>query len=139
MAGFGGPTIALKTGGKGDITETHRLWRHPANPQRIGSGVIIDDHVFAINEPGSIQCMELKTGKVLWTERVGGGVWGSFVQAEGKLYVTLLNGETVILTAKPKFEEIARNKLGERTLASMAVSDHRLYIRTYKHLWCIGK
>jgi outer membrane protein assembly factor BamB len=139
MAGFGGPAIALKPGEKGDVTDTNRLWRHPANPQRIGSGVLIGDHIFMVNEPGTAQCIEWKTGKVIWNERLCGSVWGSFVYADGRLYVTALDGETAILAPEPKFEVIARNKLGERTLSSLAISDHRLYIRTFKHLWCIGK
>jgi len=139
MAGYGGPGIALKPGEKGDVTDANRLWRHPVNPQRIGSGVLIGDHIYVINEPGNAQCIEWKSGKVVWNERVCGNVWGSFVFADGKLYVTSLDGQTVILAPKPKFEEIARNKLGERTLSSLAVSDQRLFIRTYKHLWCIGR
>jgi outer membrane protein assembly factor BamB len=139
MAGYGGPSIALKTGGTGDVTETLRLWRHPNNPQRIGSGVVVGEHVYVVNEPGTAQCIEWKTGKILWSERVGAGAWGSLVHADGKLYVTNLDGETFILAAKPEFEVIARNPLKERTLASIAVSDGRLFIRTYKHLWCVGK
>jgi outer membrane protein assembly factor BamB len=138
MAGFGGAAIGLKPGGKGDVTETQRLWRHPSNPQRIGSGVIRGGYAYVLNEPGSAQCLELKTGKSLWTERIG-GVWGSLVHADGRLYVTNLTGETVVFAAKPKFEELARNPLEERTLSSIAVSDGDLFIRTYKNLWCIGK
>ena len=121
------------------MTETHRLWRHPSAPQRIGSGVIIGEHLYNANEPGTLQCIEWKTGKSLWTERLGGGVWGSLVHADGKLYVTRLDGETVVVAAKPKFELIAKNPLGERTLSSIAISDGQIFIRTYKHLWCIGK
>ncbi len=92
-----------------------------------------------VNEPGTAQCIELKTGKTLWTERVGPGVWGSLVHAGDRLYVTNLEGETLVLAAGPKFEVLARNPLKERTLASVAVSDGCLFIRTYQHLWCIGK
>jgi hypothetical protein len=66
-------------------------------------------------------------------------VWGSLVHAGDRLYVTNLEGETLVLAAGPKFEVLARNPLKERTLASVAVSDGCLYIRTYQHLWCIGR
>jgi outer membrane protein assembly factor BamB len=66
-AGFGGPALAVKPGGKGDVTETHRLWRHANAPQRIGSGVIIGDHFYLVNEPGTFICMEWRTGKTLFT------------------------------------------------------------------------
>jgi outer membrane protein assembly factor BamB len=139
MAGFTGPAMAVRPGGKGDVTETHRLWRDTRAPQRIGSGVIVGEHVYLVNEPGTAQCIELKTGKVLWTERVGAKVWGSLVAADGKLYVTNLEGETLVLDAKPTFKVLARNPLKERTMASIAVSDGDLFIRTHEHLWCIGK
>jgi outer membrane protein assembly factor BamB len=139
MAGFGGPALALKPGVKGDVTGTNRLWRHPVNPQRVGSGVLIGEHVFMINEPRTAQCIEWKTGRVVWNERLCGSVWGSFVYADGRLYITSLDGETVILAPTAKFDVIARNNLNERTLSSLAIADHRLYIRTYKYLWCIGK
>jgi outer membrane protein assembly factor BamB len=139
MAGFTGPAMAVRPGGKGDVTETHRLWRDTKAPQRIGSGVIVGEHVYLVNEPGTAQCLELKTGKVLWTERVGAKVWGSLVAADGKLYVTNLEGETLVLDAKPTFKVLARNPLKERTMASIAVSDGDLFIRTHENLWCIGK
>lgn len=137
MAGFGGPSMALKTGGSGDVTATHRLWRTPGNPQRIGSGVIAGDHVYVVNEPG-LACLELKTGKQVWSEKVALGIWSSLVLADGKLYVTDQGGETWVVAAKPTFELISRNPLKEPTRASIAASDGELFVRTYKHLWCIA-
>lgn len=139
MAGFGGPSLAVRTGGNGDVTATHRLWRETKNPQRIGSGVIVGPHVYMLTEPGIFQCIEVKTGKLAVNERVGPGAWGSMVHADGRLYVTNLEGETLVLAAKPALEVLARNPLKERTLASIAVSGGAIYIRTYQHLWCIGR
>jgi len=137
MGGFGGARLAVRPGGSGDVTETHRLWRESPSPQRIGSGVIVGRHLFMVNAPGTFECIELATGKTLWTERVGGQTWASLLSAGERLYVTTLDGETLVLAAKPEFELLARNALDERTLASIAVSDGALFIRTYKHLWCI--
>jgi outer membrane protein assembly factor BamB len=139
MAGYGGPALAVKPGGKGDVTETRRLWRQPSAPQRIGSGIIAGEHVYMLHETGLAECTELKTGKKVWSERVGAGAWGSLVHAGDRLYVTNVQGETIILAAKPKFEIIGRNPLKETTRASIAVSDGNLFIRTYDYLWCIGK
>lgn len=138
MAGFGGSAIGVKTGGTGDVTDTHRLWRVTKNPQRIGSGVVVGEYVYAVDEPG-LRCVELKTGKTVWQEPVGGGVWSSVVHADGRLYVVSQRGETVVFAPKPEFELIARNPLKETTRASIAVSDGELFVRTYKHLWCIAK
>jgi outer membrane protein assembly factor BamB len=142
MSGFYGAALAVRTGGKGDVTASHRLWRHPpGNPQRIGSGVIVGEHLYHVNAgPGTAQCIELKTGKDLWDKkRLGGDHWGSLVHADGKLYATDQSGTTFVLAASPKFEVLERNRLGERTNASLAVSDGDVFIRTYRHLWCIGR
>jgi outer membrane protein assembly factor BamB len=139
FSGFGGPALAVKPGGKGDVTATHRLWHLPDRaPQRIGSGVIVGEHVYILNAIGTAQCFELRTGHSLWEERVGASAWGSMVHAGGRLYVTNQQGETVVLAAKPVFEVLAHNPLGERSQSSPAVSDGELFIRTYGHLWCIS-
>jgi outer membrane protein assembly factor BamB len=137
IAGFGGPAIGVKTGGTGDITETHRLWRHPTAPQRIGSGVIVGDHVYIVDEPGTIRCIECKTGRLIFDERLTTSTWGSLVHAGERLYFTNRDGETFVLAARPKFEILSRNPLKETTQASIAVSDGEIFIRTFKHLWCI--
>ena len=138
-AGYGGAAIGVKTGGTGDVTETHRLWRAAKNPQRIGSGVIVGDHAYVVNEPGVV-CIDLKTGKQAWDKPITGGAWGSIVHSDGKLYLTSQRGETLVFAVKPdEYEEIATNKLdGSTTRASIVPSDGELFIRTYKHLWCIA-
>jgi outer membrane protein assembly factor BamB len=141
MSGFYGAAVAVRTGGKGDVTDSRRLWRQAQkNPQRIGSGVIVGDYLYMANAgPGTVQCFELTTGKDLWdSRRLGEDCWGSVVLAAGKLYVTDQHGDTFILAAQPKFEQIRRNRLGEHTNASLAISDGEIFIRTDQHLWCIG-
>ena len=139
-AGYGGAAIGVKTGGAGDVTETHRLFRAAKNPQRIGSGVIIGDHAYVVNEP-SVVCIDLKTGKQAWDKPINGGAWGSIVHADGKLYLTSQRGETLVFAAKSdEYEELAANKLdGSTTRASIVPSDGELFIRTYKHLWCVAE
>jgi outer membrane protein assembly factor BamB len=141
MSGFHGSALAVRTGGKGDVTGSHRLWHHAKqNPQRIGSGVIVGDYMYMANAgPGTVQCIELKTGKDLWEgTRLGNSHWGSLVLADGKFYVTDQAGDTHVFAAKPQFELISRNRLGEHTNASIAISNGDIFIRTYQHLWCIG-
>lgn len=139
MSGYGGSYLAVKPGGSGDVTETNRLWRFPSAPQRIGSGVIVGDHVYIANEPSTAMCIELKTGKTLWTERLGARSWGTMLHADGKLYVTNSQAETIVLAAKPKFEVLSRNPLSESCESTPAIADGELFIRTYKHLWCVSK
>jgi outer membrane protein assembly factor BamB len=141
MAGYYGPALAVRAGGKGDVTRTHRLWlQAEKNPQRIGSAVIVGEHAYILNDNGIAQCLDLQTGRDLWEQKrlTTGSTWGSMVAAGDRLYVTTRTGETFILAASPKFEQLAKNSLGEPVYASIAVSDGELFIRSYKHLWCIG-
>jgi outer membrane protein assembly factor BamB len=141
MSGFHGPALAVKLGGAGDITKD-RLWlQEKKNPQRIGSGVRVGEHIYMMEENGTPHCFEVKTGKEIWNaaDRPGEGAWGSMVHGDGKLYVTSRNGTTLVFAASPKYNLLATNRLGEHTDASIAISGGDLFIRTYKHLWCIGK
>jgi outer membrane protein assembly factor BamB len=140
MSGFHGPDLAVRAGGNGDVTKT-RLWRHAEKiPQRIGSPIIVGKHAYLLSENGLAQCFDLQTGEDRWNkQRVSGSSWGSMAAAGERLYVTNLLGETMVLAAKPEFEVLARNRLDERTLASPAISVGDIFIRTYKHLWCIGE
>ena len=111
--------------------------------QRIGSGVLHDGHVYILNATGVAQCINAKSGKVLWQERLKGkggrgGSWSSMVLADGKIYAINQSADTFILKASPQFELLATNSLGETTQSSIAVSNGELFIRTYNHLWCIS-
>ena len=141
MSGYGGSSLAVKLGGTGDITGD-RYWLHPKPAsQRVGSGVILGEHVYMVDEDGTPHCYELKTGKDLWKDEAklrGGVSWGSIAAADGKLYLLMRNGETNVLAANPKFELLATNALdGNQTNSSVAISNGELFIRTFKHLWCI--
>jgi outer membrane protein assembly factor BamB len=139
MAGYGGASMAVRAGGSGDVTKTHRLWYHPRNPQRIGSPVLLDGRVYILSDNGTAECLDLKTGEDVWKEdRVAGSTWGSMVAAGSRLFVTDSDGDTLVFAVGPKYELLAKNSLGETVRASIAVSDGDLFIRTYQHLWCIG-
>lgn len=89
-------------------------------------------------------CIELATGNDVWKGQINKRpgtttTWGSIVHAGDKLYFTDQKGTTLILAAGPKYEVLALNELGERTNASIAVSQGNILIRTWKHLWCIGR
>jgi outer membrane protein assembly factor BamB len=143
LSGFMGPGLAVKVGGEGDITQD-RLWHHEkGNPQRVGSGVIVGEHLYILEENGAPHCFELKTGKELWTAQLdkrpaGGGAWGSMLHADGRLYVTSRGGLTQVFAASPTYRLLASNPLGEHTDASIAVSGGELFLRTYKSLWCVA-
>jgi outer membrane protein assembly factor BamB len=142
MSGFNGSALAVKLGGSGDIRKD-RLWRHPRNNQRVGSGVLVGDYVYIVDENGAPHSYDVKTGEDRWKaeKRLASGLtWGSMIHADGRLYLLMRNADTVVLAANPKFELLAVNKLGggEATNSSLAISNGHIFIRTFRHLWCIG-
>ncbi len=142
--GFSGTTIAVKTGGSGDVSTRQRLWQKVRDKNRIGSGVIKDGHFYILNSPGTAQCINLATGEQVWEERVGSGgrsqSWSSMVLSGDRIYVLNQSSDTVVLRASPKFAMLAVNSLGDGlTNSSHAISDGDIFIRTHKHLWCVGK
>lgn len=140
MSGYHGAALACRVG-RGDVTESGRLWLHAKkNPQRIGSGVVVDGHVYLLNEPGIAWCIEVQTGKIKWKERLSSKrSWCSMSYVDGRLYVPNENGETFILRPNPeKLDLIATNRLdGEVTRGSPAFSDGQIFMRSHKHLYCI--
>jgi outer membrane protein assembly factor BamB len=137
--GFGGPALAVKVGGDGDLTEK-RLWRNDSNPQSIGSGVVIDGYLYRPNAgPGTIECIDPQTGDIKWTERAS-TYWGSIVYVAGRCYAPGQDGVTLVFKPSPKkMEVLAKNSLGEGTNSTPAISDGEFFIRTMKTLHCIGQ
>ena len=143
MCGYHGNALAVRRGGRGDVTDTHRLWLHSERkqiPQRVGSGVIVGDQIYILNEPGIAWCLDIQTGEKRWEKRLGGGrSWTSMVHAGDRLYVLNEAGTTFVLAVDPdQCRVLAENKLGETTRGSLAVSNGRVFVRTYQHLYCLG-
>lgn len=143
MGGYNGMSVALKAGGTGDLTESNRLWRHPKTKQRIGSGAIHDGYLYIHNDPGIAECFELKTGRTVWEHRLSGQEgkgtnWSSVMIADGLCYTITQGGDCFVFRASPEFELVSTNTLGESSNSSIVPSNGQLFIRTHKHLWCIG-
>jgi outer membrane protein assembly factor BamB len=143
VGGKTGGSLAVKAGGSGDVTDTHRLWTGK-NGSNVTSPVLHEGHLYWAHENlGIAYCAEAATGKILYEERLprGDQVYASAVLIDGKAYYTTRGGKTFVVAAKPQFELLATNVLtnGGVFNASAAVHDGRLYIRADKYLVCIGK
>ncbi len=143
MGGFFGGTVAVKTGGTGDIGP-QKVWSVKREKKHyLSSGIIKDKHLYISAAVGVAECRELATGKLLWEERlksVGakGETWGSMVCVGDKIYVVNQSGDTFVLRANPeKFEQVAVNPLGEPCNTTPAISNGEVFIRTHQALWCI--
>lgn len=137
----GNITMAIKPGGRGDITNTHVAWRYERASPYNSSPIVVGDYLYTVKNGGVMTCLNAQTGKLAWQERLpaGGDYYASPVAAEGRLYVVSEDGEVTVVAAKPRFEVIATSSMDERTLASPAVSNGQIFIRTDSQLWAIGK
>lgn len=135
------PMLAFKAGGRGDISESHRVWsfdRGPDVPTPVSDGRLL----YSVDDRGVVHALELATGKVVYgPERLETDSYSaSPVIADGRIYVTSENtGLTSVFRAGEKFEILAENALNDYCLSSPAVSDGQIFIRTTQHLWAIGK
>jgi len=137
------PLLALKAGGKGDITESHLVWKYegsaaPDVPSPVSDG----KYFYMVDDRGLVTCLDAKTGDVIWGPETTteGIVSASPVMSEGKLYIINENAVTSIVSVGREFKLLATNQLdGTYTLASPAVSGSQLFIRTSTHLYCINQ
>ncbi len=133
------PIIALKAGGRGDVTRSHVLWSSGNGPD-VPTPVTDGTYLYVVNDRGIMWCIDLKTGKDVYSrQRVRSATYsGSLVIADGKIYVTNEDGVTVVVKAGPTFQVLAENDLDDYTLSSPAISDGQIFIRTSKFLYAIG-
>jgi outer membrane protein assembly factor BamB len=134
------PMLAIKSGGRGDITTSHRLWSFESGPD-VPTPVTDGKLLYVVRDNGVMFCLDAKTGKPIYgPERLRPATYsGSPVLADGKIYVTNEDGVTMVVRAGPKFEILAENDFGEYTLSSPAVSEGQIFIRTDAALYAIGK
>lgn len=136
----GNPYLALKAGGRGDVTESHRVWAFPNGPD-VPTPVTDGKYFYLLRDNGTLFCLDAKTGKELYSnQRLKPGTYSSSpVLADGKIYATNEEGFTIVVKAGPQFEVLAENALGDYCLSSPAISDGQIFMRTSGALYCIGK
>ena len=133
-----GPYLAVRPGGTGDVSETHMLWRHPTRAPYISSLLVLEGLVYMATENGILTVTDTSSGDIVWQERLGNMFAASPVSANGHIYLLSEDGETVVITAEREPRIVARNQLPYRTLASPAIVDGMILIRSDHHLFCIG-
>jgi len=126
-------------GAAGDATADHIVWSNPKGAPNTPSTLVVGDELYEVSDGGIASCFDARTGVLHWTERLGGDFSASPVHAEGRVYFQNEAGVGFVLKAGKTYELLATNDLGERTLASPAVTDGALFLRAKGHLWRIGK
>jgi outer membrane protein assembly factor BamB len=138
-SGFEKTTLrGFRTGGKGDVTQTHIAWEQRKGVPTQASLLYAKSWLFAITDGGIATCYQPDTGEIVWQERIGGNHCASPIYADDKIYFLSELGEGTIIEAGPVFKILARNSVGEKCQASYAAAQGQLFIRSEKHLYCIG-
>lgn len=134
---------AVKCGGRGDVTDTHVLWKDKMGAV-VSSCVFHEDNIYWTRD-GTCYCVDAKTGTEVYKQSLKprtGTVYSSALAADGKIYYVSQESGTFVIAAGPKFEQLAHNQFDDdhsRTNGSPVVSNGCLLMRTDKYLYCIGK
>jgi len=134
-----GPYMALETGGSGNVAETHVAWRVATGAPYVSSVLHYQGLMYMSSGAGIVRCVDGKTGERVWQDRVGGIFTASPIAADGKIYMLSETGEMVVLEAGREFKVLSLNDIGERSVASPAISSGQIFIRTDDHLICVGE
>jgi outer membrane protein assembly factor BamB len=131
--------LAIRPGGHGDVTESHIKWRTPTGAAYVPSILYYDGLLYMSSDIGMVTCAEASTGEQVWRHRLRGVFFASPVAADGKVYFVSETGETFVIRAGREPQVLARNNLGERFIASPAISRGHIFLRSDENLFCIGK
>jgi outer membrane protein assembly factor BamB len=133
-----GPYMALRPGGRGDVTSSHVLWSVPTGAPYVSSLLYYDGVLYMANDVGVLSVIDAATGTRMWQERVDGVFSASPVAGGGHVYFVSEDGDTIVLAAGRSPRIVARNAIGERAIASPAISRGQIFLRTDGHLFCVG-
>ena len=138
--GYGSSELwAIRTDGRGDVTDSHVLWKASKQIPNMPSPIVSNGRVYTIGDGGIAQCFEAATGKLVWKERIGGKFSASPLLADGRIYLSSHEGLTTVIESADEFKVLAENQLDGQIMASPVVVDADLLIRTDSHLYRIGE
>ena len=129
--------IAVRPGGTGDVTKTHLAWTTTKRAPHTPSMLVVGDELYMVSDSGFASCVDARSGEQHWQQKICGSVSASPVYAAGRIYFQDEAGKCTVIKAGRKFEKLAENDIGERSLASFAVDEGVIYLRTEKHLFRI--
>lgn len=138
--GFNSPTLlSIDPTGTGNVTDTHVKWTADRAVPLTPSMLVVGDELYFVSDDGIARCVNAKTGENHWMERLGGNYSASPVHADGKIYFQSEEGVGTVIRPGTEYEQLAVNNLEERTLASYAVAESALFIRSADRLYRIEK
>ena len=137
--GFFQPAVlAVRPDGTGDVTGTHVAWSTSRGAPFTPSPIVVGDELYIISDLGVLSCVDAKTGTLHWQQRLGGNYSASPVFADGRIYFLSEEGVATVIAPGTTFRKLSVNELDGATLASMAVANGSLFIRSLTHLYRIA-
>jgi outer membrane protein assembly factor BamB len=134
--GFQQPSlIAVRLDGRGDVTRSHINWTLKRGAPLTPSPLLVGAELYLISDNGIASCVDAKTGTPHWQVRLGGNHSASPIYADGRIYFLSEEGETAVIAPGKQFKPLAQNQLDGQTLASMAVSNGSIFVRSLTHLY----
>ncbi len=134
--GFHQPTlIAVRLDGRGDVTKSHIAWTLRRGVSLTPSPLLVGDELYVVSDNGIATCVDAKTGAQHWQVRLGGNHSASPLSADGRIYFLSEDGESVVIAPGKEFKLLAKNQLEGQTLASMAVANGSIFVRSQTHLY----
>ena len=136
--GFQQPSLlAVRADGSGDVTNTHVAWTSHRGAPLTPSPLVVGDELYFVSDMGILTCVDAATGETHWRERLRGNFSASPVFADERIYLQSEEGVTIVIARGLEYRELARNELDGSMLASLAVSDGSIFIRSHSHLYRI--
>jgi outer membrane protein assembly factor BamB len=129
--------MAVKTGGAGDVSKSAVIWSESKGVPEIPSPLLLNDRIYLVKSGGIAICRNAKTGKSVFEERLGaeGGYFASPVAAGGRIYAASDRGTVTVFQSGDSLRVLAKNELGEPIMATPAIADGKIYIRTKTKLY----
>lgn len=128
---------AVRADGHDDVTATHVGWKSLRQVPVMSSPVLVRDEIYWVSDDGMLSCADARSGQIHWQERLGGTCLASPISAAGRVYVFRQDAKTIVVKAGKQFERLAENALEGTLIATPAVGDRALYLRTDTHLYCL--
>jgi outer membrane protein assembly factor BamB len=136
------PVFVIRAGGSGDITgKNNVLWQKQQRGSYMPTPLIYGSHLYVLNNSGVFDCYDLKSGADVYRQRIahqGSGFSASPVASDGKIFLSGEDGDVFVVKAGAEYEQLAKMEMGESIMATPAISQGMLIVRTQNHLWAIG-
>jgi outer membrane protein assembly factor BamB len=133
--------MAVRPGGKGEVSPAHIAWSERKGVPGVPSPLSYNGRLYTFQNSGIVFCRVAKTGELVYSGRLGapGYYYSSPVAADDKVYIASEEGVVVVLDGGGKLNILAKNKLDGAILATPALVDGNIYVRTENHLYAFGK